>query len=259
MKRRINFTGRKKIMQESVELNVTDLNTPNVAFSCSADLGRYNFPESAAVFLDVYRDKYIRQRYDLGTVGSPVKIRDEKIPKFSSYPVLTYRITVTDQGQGGKLILGRSSPILFTSSGPGSSASSILPLRFQKNMNQVWRIDVESGKFVLLINSGITGIEEKVHNDALFRHSIFPAVLREILFYLFILKQPDEEDETTQKWIQFISETLGFHDDLDILRDEDDEDEGTDYERKMEVIESIIERFSCKNFTLQSDSLSGGS
>jgi hypothetical protein len=259
MKRRINFTGRKKIMQESVELNVTDLNTPNVAFSCSADLGRYNFPESAAVFLDVYRDKYIRQRYDLGTVGSPVKIRDEKIPKFSSYPVLTYRITVTDQGQGGKLILGRSSPILFTSSGPGSSASSILPLKFQKNMNQVWRIDVESGKPVLLINSGITGIEEKIRNDVLFRHSIFPAVLREILFYLFILKQPDKEDETTQKWIQYISETLGFHDDLDILTDESDEDEGTDSESGMEVIESIIEKFSCKNFPVQSDSLSRGS
>jgi hypothetical protein len=259
MKRRINFTGRKKIMQESVKLDVTGLNTPNVAFSCSADLGRYNFPESAAVFLDVYRDKYIRQRHSLGTVGSPVKIRDEKIPRFSSYPVLTYRITVTDQGQGSKLILGRSSPILFTSSGPGSSASPILPLRYQNNINQVWCIDFESGKPVLLINSGITGIEEKIRNDALFRHSIFPAVLREILFYLFILKEPDEEDETTQKWIQYISETLGFHDDLDILKDENDEDDGTDYESKMEVIESIIEKFSCKNFTVQSDSVSGGS
>jgi len=259
MKRRINFTGRKKIMQESVELNVTGLNTPNVAFSCSADLGRYNFPESAAVFLDVYRYKYIRQRYSLGTVGSPVKIRDEKIPKFSPFQALTFRITVTDQRQGSKLILGRSSPILFPSSKPGNSASPILPLIFQKNMNQVWCIDFGSGKPVLLINSGIAGIEEKIRNDTLFRHSIFPAVLREILFYLFILKESDEEDETTQKWIQYISETLGFHDDLDILRDEDDEDDGIDSESRMEVIESIIERFSCKNFALQSDSLSRGS
>jgi len=259
MKRRINFTGRKKIMQESVELNVTGLNTPNVAFSCSADLGRYNFPESAAVFLDVYRYKYIRQRYSLGTVGSPVKIRDEKIPKFSPFPALTFRITVTDQRQGSKLILGRSSPILFPSSKPGNSASPILPLRYKNNINQVWCMDFESGKPVLLINLGIAGIEEKVQNDALFRHSIFPAVLRETLFYLFILKEPDEEDETTQKWIQYISETLGIHDGLDILMDEDDENDGTDTDRKMEVIESIIERFSRKNFSVQSDSVSWGS
>jgi hypothetical protein len=260
MKRRINFTGRKKIMQESVQINVTGLNTPNVAFNCSADLGRYNFPESAAVFLDIYQKKYVRQRFSLGTAGSPVIIRDEKIPKFSPFPALAFRITVTDTGQESKLILGRSSPIYFPSSRPGSTVSSILPLRFQKDIKQVWRIDFDSGKPVLLMNSDIEGIEVGVRKDALLRHSIFPAVLREILFYLFIIKEPDMEDETTQKWIQYMDKTLGINsDDRDILTDEEDENDGTDNDRKMDVIESIVERFSDQNFPVQSDSRSWGS
>ena len=261
MIRRINFTGRVKIKQSSVILNVINPGTSDVAFSCDAELGEYNFPGYAKVYLDVYRSSYLRIRFSLGSVESPVRLTNQKIPQFSAFPVFNFRLYVIDMRDSYKLILGRTSPLFSLNGGSGEISTPLLPVRYVPGMRQVWKLDYETGRAVLLLNSGITGISDYITRNQFFRHSILPAVLREILFHLFIFEEvPDDEDSTDDyrgKWTKFIDSTLRMGDDLEIISGYSENDD-YDVADRIEAIERIVEKFSEVRFNLGSAEYAGG-
>lgn len=261
MIRRVNFTGRVKIKQSSVILNVVNSGTSDVAFSCNAELEEYNFPGYAKVYLDVYRSSYLRRRFSLGSVESPVRLTNQKISEFSAFPVFNFKLYVIDVRDSYKLILGRTSPMFSLSGRSGEIPTPLLPVKYVHGMRQVWKLDYETGRAVLLLNSGITDISDHVTRDLFFRHSILPAVLREILFHLFIFEEvPDEEDNSDDyrgKWTKFIDNTLRMGDDLEIISGSS---ENEDYEvaDRIEAIERIVEKFSEVTFNLGSAEYAGG-
>lgn len=250
MIRKFNYTGRVKIKQTSVKVDVADIGTTDASFYCSVKLDEYNFPDHGKVFLEVYRGSYVRRRFDLGLINSVVTLNDEKIPEFASFPAFNFRVLVVDSKESDKRILGRSSPLYFPVESEGIGKSSLLPVIYVQNMSQIWVINFETGRPVLYVNSNLENAELLIAKDKLFRHSVFPAVLRVILINFFLVAQIVEEDEMEpiNEWSRFIKETLEMEEELEILIEHDELEEEHDPQEKLSAIERIVEKFTQVNF-----------
>lgn len=256
MIRRFNFTGRIKILQNSVSLLVKGISTTSVEFNCETKLEDYGFPSQARVFVEVYSKSYIRKRFPMGTIEVPLKLASVSIPEFVNFPNFNFRIYVIDARDHLNVILGRSSPLFSATDDDGIGESSILPVRYVDDLNQVWRLDFNSDLPCLHINNKIPGIRELVGSNDSFRHTILPAAFKEILISLFLLSEdPHEEDDMDSpqgKWAKFIKDTLGKRDDLEILLNDEEDDSVTTIE-KMESIERIVEHFTKRHFSDMSE------
>ncbi len=262
MIRRVNFTGRIKIRQNSVSLNVTNPGTSDVAFSCSVDLSEYKFPDDAEVFIDVYKGSYIRKRFSLGKIKSPEHIINQKIPELSDFPVFTSKLNVVDTRKGFKVILGLSSSLSSLDGGSDISRVSLLPVKYIKGMSQVWKLDYETGRAVLLLNSEIPEISDLIKNDSFFRHTVLPAVFREIMFRLFIFERvfedEDDNDSYRGKWLHFLRNSLEKTEDLDFLTNDFEDSDEPDFTQQLDAIERIVEKFSENIFSLSNAGSFGG-
>jgi hypothetical protein len=68
--RRINSTGRKKIVREDARIFVRTDSDGVLTFDAVLDLTNYNLPEDACVFVEAYRQTTF-MRFPHGTVGAP--------------------------------------------------------------------------------------------------------------------------------------------------------------------------------------------
>lgn len=250
MIRKFNYTGRVKIKQSSVNVNVTDIGTTDACFDCSVNLDEYEFPDHGKVFLEAYRGSYVRRRFFLGDVGSTETLDEEEIPEFANFPAFNFMVLVVDTIESGKRILGRSSPLFFPTDSHGVGRNSILPVKYVQNMSQIWNVDFESGRPVLALNRDLRNVEQLITKDRLFRHSVFPAVLREILLHYYIIPAISEEDENVSlnEWSEFIRETLEMANEMEILLETDELDEEHDPLEKFDAIERIVDKFTQFNF-----------
>ena len=250
MIRRFNFTGRVKIRQKSVKLEVSDINTTSVAFSCEADLLDYEFPSHASIFVEVYSKSFIRRRFSMGTIGEPISLVSVSIPEFSNFPAFNFRIYVIDMEGHYNKILGRSSTLFSATDEDGDGETSILPIRYVDDLNQIWKLEFDADLPYLKINNKIEGIVDLVNSNEPFKHTFLPAVLREILTRLFIIDDDpfDESDVETPKgkWAIFIRETIGKPDLLQKMVN--DEEVTEDVYGKMDSIEEIVDIFTKRHF-----------
>ncbi len=251
MIRRFNFTGRVKILQDSISLSISDINTTSVAFSCEVALQNYEFPSSANIFAQVYSKSYIRRRFSMGTIEEPMKLTSVPIPEFRNFPAFNLRIYVIDTSEHNNKILGRSSIVFSSTDEDGDGESSILPVRYVDDLEQVWKLDYDANLPYLKLNNKINGIRELVNSSESFRYTVLPAVLREILTHLFIFEDnplDDTDNEAPEgKWAKFIKDTLGKAELLETLLNED-EDETSNSLKKFEAIDKIVEFFTLMHF-----------
>ncbi len=245
MRRRFNYTSRQKIKMESIAIELFNAGEPDVSFSCDVNLSQYSFQNGAAIYVDVSRKSYAFKRFSLGTVGSPSIIQNIPLEEFSIYPALTFYVSVVDTREGYKHILGKSAAISLPRTKGESETTPLLEVFFKKGMKQIWKLDFDSGMPVLQVNSDITDIAEKLKRNHLFRASIFPAVLREILIYYLIIEHEsiNEEDEESAgaRWIRFVKEVCGIAEIVEEDVEEDDLDLQT-----LGAIERIADAFSEK-------------
>lgn len=253
MIKRLNFTGRVKIKQSSVSLKIINSGTPNVAFSCSVDLNEYKFPDDAEVYIDVYRGSYIRKRFQFGTVKSTKPLVNIEIREFKDFPVFNFKLFVVDTRKGFKQILGLTSPFNSFYDGSFNSEKSLLPVKYVNNINQIWKIDYETERAILLLNSEKRNMPDLIKNDKFFRYTVLPAAFREILFKLFIVEGvPEDEEENDSykgKWLSFIVNRLDCKDDLQLLTRGDEDDSDIDSKSQLEAIERIVDTFCKKVFS----------
>ena len=71
MKRRVNFTGRKRIPRRDVSVSLMERDGPR-SFDATLRLDGSGLPKDAMVYVEAYH-KTDYMRYPFGTVGSPQK------------------------------------------------------------------------------------------------------------------------------------------------------------------------------------------
>jgi hypothetical protein len=105
MLRRFNYTGRKKIKQEDVPIQLIGKG-PVLEFEADfASLTKYEIPADAKLFVEAY-ERAAYMRFDFGTVGSiSTPTRAERLlTEFEGSDAIRFRVKVVDAGHEGQLL-----------------------------------------------------------------------------------------------------------------------------------------------------------
>lgn len=216
-KRHINFTGRKRIPQDAVEINLleTPPGSPPRA-TAKIELAKMGFPASAGVVVEAYRSSSL-MRFNCGTVGNLKIPTPLVLDEIDAGGNIQFRLKVTDSESVVGRLIAVASRIQPKSDAGGEGRRSLLPIHWTDTLGpEIWGVEVDDDQPpALQLNLRATGLDDRILTDPLLRGAIMPAAFRIVLTRLMTFLPVDEEDETDWKndWLRFCSEELGIKDD----------------------------------------------
>lgn len=243
MRRRINYTGRRKIPKEEVSIILNKDDHTIRSFNVKINLDGFNFPPDAKIYIDAYHRTEIK-RYDFGTVENIVQPHDTGLAGLAYPENLKFRILIVDESGQHGLILAHADGIKPTSD---LDMKSILPVDFIDIGQQIWRVDFtgDSGSPILVINKKIPNIETIVKSDPQFIMYVYPAVIREVLTHIVFadgVESPsDPSIEWHSDWLNFSRRVLPGEGPPEILGPWEDNFDG---DAAKEWINKVVEEFS---------------
>lgn len=218
----INHTGRRKIKHAEVEIELIEQEGKAPRFQASFDLDRKHLPSSADLFVEAYH-RNTSQRFNFGTVGSPLTPENTTLSEIDLSGPTLFRVKVVDNSeQVGKLIASaeRLSP---KDDDVEEQHASLMIFKSMPEMgNLPWRLSFNEGhKPVLCINNRIPEAKQQLMTNPLFQSLVLPAAFREVLLYVLWNYENDPPDESWQKhWLEFASniaqEDCPMEDDPDV-------------------------------------------
>lgn len=239
-KRHINFTGRKRIRHDAVDIRLLE-GAPDgiLKATASINLVGLDFPPSAGVAIEAYHSSST-MRFDCGTVGQlripPAMALDE----IDVGGTIQFRVKVVDRdGVNGRL-LGSVERIRARSGEDDDGRRSIFPIYYRNIGDQIWYVDVdEDTPPSLVLNSRITTFPTRMLSDELLRGVMMPMALRIVLEKLASFTSIDAEDEADWKaeWLRFCHDELGIESDLD----------GLSAEERAEWVDEVVLAFCRQN------------
>lgn len=239
MKRRFNYTKRKRIEREKISISLNRQNGKVNGFMLNKlELDDMDLSPDSKVYIEAYYRTEL-ERFDFGTVGE----RDSKTSRdFTSIAYrnnLKFRILVVDPGS--HRLLACADRIVPEEP---EEEKSILPVEFKNLDHEIWRIeyDGDEGAPILCINKEIPGIHH-IAKEPQFQIYVYPAVVREILTHMVFV----EEESLTElgdptwhtDWVKF-SISLGVSPPGSLYSVDDNKDE------ILEWIEEVVKAFTYK-------------
>lgn len=196
MKRRLNYTERKRITLEMIELNLTRLQGKVTSFTASLKLDELHLPGAAKIYIEAYhRTEFLR--FSLGSIENMTPVQDLNIYELGNQESLLFRILVIDETGDHGLILASAEGIKPTGQ---YERHSILPVELRDLARQVWKLDFNGDIPVLVLNNKLPGALNLPSADSHFRLYVLPAVLREIFDYMFFIDKIDDLEEPAVDW-----------------------------------------------------------
>lgn len=238
MIRRFNFTERKRIDQERVEIEVIEAADGGPAsFNAEINFDGMELPADAPVTIEAYRGR-MAMRFPWGAAGALTPPLDRRLVTIPDNP--SFRVTVVAPDESGMLLAmaNRIRPRREEHHG------SLIWLQPSDELDkEVWRLDFGDGgdRPTLLINRSMPGIEAAALNDDAFHALVIPEVLRAVLVRALIADGADLEDEGGD-WSEFLAFARSLHDAP--LRSGDDDDR----DARMTWIDEAVEAFTRKHF-----------
>jgi len=212
--RRINFTGRCKILREDVQVWARRDNDGVLAFEASVKLVDYGLPDDALVSVEAYR-REIYMRFPHGTVAAPrfpgqVPCR---LTRFTSTDGLLFRVKVTATGDPPGVLLAEADriPVSDDEEQPDNRIALLPPAPAELGQ-ETWRVDLMGANGpVLLINSRV-GDWKAVAASPVFRSLVYPAAMRQVLWHIYKVEETrtiDDNDDWRCRWLTFAAALPG--------------------------------------------------
>ncbi len=207
MIRQFNYTNRKRIPREKVQIKLREQGKNPPAFDAAIDLKELKLPEAARVYVEAYyRDSYMR--FDFGTVTHVGSQDERSLRDIDNREVIYFRVKVVDpSGEHGKILAEVDGIIPNASDGPGLRVS-ILEVRFEENLgSQAWSLELSDAATPVLIVNKRVGSKEYVRSDDAFFSLVYPAVVREILTRIVVIDGHEydlDNDDWWQRWLYFV-------------------------------------------------------
>lgn len=242
MKRRFNYTGRKRITREQISVILNRDGNSIRSFNANIDLNRLNLPFNAKVYVEAYHRTDLR-RYDFGTVAEVVTPPATDLATLAYSENLKFRILVVDESGLHGLILAHGDRIKPESD---VDRKPILPVEFRDLGQQVWRVDFtgDEGAPVIVLNKRIPNIQSIARSDPQFIMYVYPAVILEVLTHMIFVEgissASDPAVEWHGDWLTFAKMILPSEGPPEIL---DIQDEPLDKEGAEEWINRVVEEF----------------
>ncbi len=209
MIRKLNYTARRRISKSDAIITF-DKSTSPLSFEAQLNFEKYNFEPESRVFVEAYRGNSF-MRFDYGTVENPEIPSDRRLSEIEGAAHTRFRVKVVDD-QSGKLFAITS--VLNPKQGSQDQHEPLLPLYITDTGNQVWNLKFDNEGVRLQANRHIKSVKEMTKTPA-FRALVFPAVIREVLFYIIFVEKCEyyedndmDEESPWDKWLRFIA---GFY------------------------------------------------
>lgn len=181
MIKRLNFTGRKRIPRDRVDIEVYD-GTPR-AFDARIMLENIKLPPDAAVFLEAScAGSNVIQRFDYGRVGAIAAPQNPLLSEIEGENVF-FTLKIVDQTERFGRILGVAENIRPERAGTQTAAGrrGILPIEEVELKQELWKLEFGEHDVCLLVNKNVPGIVDRVCSDPAFYAVVYPEVIRHVL------------------------------------------------------------------------------
>jgi hypothetical protein len=224
--RRINSTGRKKILREDARFLVRTDADGVLSFHGTLNLTEYGLPEDGQVFVEAYRQTTF-MRFPHGTVALPEPPPDppRQLTEFATRDGLRFRVKVTSTGERAGLLLaeGDSLPASDDEEHP-EDRIPLLPPAPGDLGQETWRVDFSGADGPLLLINSRLGDWKAVAGSPVFRSLVYPAAMRQVLWHVYnVRKTPamDDDQDWGSRWLSFAAALPGA-DDPPLDSDDDD-------------------------------------
>ncbi|OUJ18770.1 hypothetical protein AMET1_0421 [Methanonatronarchaeum thermophilum] len=238
MKRRLNFTGRRKIDKKNVSISVEPVDNDSPKFNANLDFSEMNFPEGSKVYIDA-KHKTEWKRFDFGETGDLGAREKTILDDIALLEGLKFRVLVVDNE---KRIIGLARAI--SPKIKDENRNNLLPVKISE-MDLLWDLDYPGSRPELHINEDIKGSVEMVESDSAFRLSVFPEVLRRILYRIVFwedeVDDPKETSEWHKEWLEFAAQ---FNDDMELPNTFNPENVSFDSEKIDRWIDIVVDEFA---------------
>jgi hypothetical protein len=198
MIKRVNFTGRRRIPRDRVDITVYD-GQPRT-FDALIALDGLSFLPHAAVYLEATcAGSTVIKRFPFGEVGTIEPPQDRALVDLDSENVF-FTLKVIDRTERFGRILGVAEYIRPRQAGKQTVAGrrGILPLEPADLGQQLWRLDYQGHDVHLFVNKNVPGLIDRVRSDPLFYAAVYPAVVRQVL--TSAIEEDVEIDEESDRW-----------------------------------------------------------
>jgi hypothetical protein len=197
MKRRLNYTERKRILREGINIVVERSDGAAKSFSAKLDLSGLSLPPDARVYLHAY-DRWEELIYDFGTVGNIQSPPDTGLHGLAGTENLKFRVLAVDERGEHGLILAHADRIRAF---PEAKRKSILPVDFDDLGQQAWKVTYggDEGGPVLILQRK-PNLETLAKTDPTFFFFVYPAVVREVLTHMVFVDGVESVEEPSVDW-----------------------------------------------------------
>lgn len=198
MIKRVNFTGRRRIPQACVDIEVFD-GAPR-SFRALIDLSQSKLPEDAKVFLEAMSaGSSVVRRYDFGRVGAIEDPADCALEGIEGKNVF-FALKVVDEAEQLGRILGIAENIRPARSGQqtASGRQGILPIDERPLGQDLWTVDFGEHDVTLIVNSEIPNLKDRMRWDATIFPLVYPQLVRMVLTEA--IEQGDADEEEDDRW-----------------------------------------------------------
>lgn len=217
--RRFNYTRRRRISRQHISIAVHDLgNSAPPHFEAVLQLGTYDLPSDAMVFLEAYRQAAY-QRFDFGSVGLLTPPPDRLLTEFGGAEGVQFRLKVVERSDSVAGHAARDRPARIIAQADrirptqAGSRRSLLPVDPWDVRDQVWQLEIDEETGPLLkISRHLAPDRHALVRSPPFETLVLPEVLKTILSRALTDGVPDADEsaDTWQwKWVHLACDLMG--------------------------------------------------
>lgn len=231
MIKRVNSTGRRRIPQQNIQIEVID-GDPRT-FTAVIDLADFTGPAEAEVVLEAAcAGSSTIPRFRWGTVGN-LQTPDDRCLRGLAGEHIFFTLKVIDRTEKFGRILGVAENIRPQKGGKKTATGrkGILPVELSGDLGaELWKVKyTASSEVFLLINEKIPHLKDQLRSDPFVYSLLYPAVIRQILQKALSDPADDDTPDAWQTlWLNF---AIQLHPDRTAVSSDDgidDQDEWID-------------------------------
>jgi len=234
--RRINYTGRKRLLREDMRFTVHETGNAPLAFDADLNLSNYNLPEDGLVMVEAYRQT-TWMRFRFGVVAQPAAQDSLELNEFDTSDGVLFRVRVISSDAPKGLLIAEADAISPMNPDDVANRKPLLSVKPDEDLaDQVYRIDF-SDRPILLINPEVNDWRN-VAQDPIFTTLALPSVFREILTRILYIEghsDTDDDEDWKSQWLKFATLLPGIS---DVPNEEEKYDEWID-----EALASFCRKF----------------
>jgi hypothetical protein len=215
--RRINSTGRRKILRGDARISVRPDPDGVLTFDATINLTDYGLPDDALVFVEAYRQTTF-MRFPHGTVAAPPSPHElaRQLTEFATGDGVLFRVKVTSRGDRAGVLLAEADriPVSNDDEQP-ENRIALLPPAPGDLGQETWRVDLTGANGPLLLVNSRVSDWKAVAASPLFRSLVYPAAMRQVLWHIYKVEDTsamDGSDDWQCRWLAFAAALPGVGD-----------------------------------------------